>query len=285
MRKQTYRVPQAHIAYYLLPRSRDNTYHESRKGFISRGQSPHLLSADNHVYLARDVGIKLYRDAVGTECFYRVGHIYLSLVYYYLVLSFKLRRNFLCGYRAVKTAVSARGCTYFYDNGLKLCRNFARRRPLHLDFVKAGSLFVLEVVHCRRVSYYSKALGKQKVARKMVEVDETKARIPSFTLQPIVENAFVHGISSLEEGGIISLHVWEENQLLHVEISDNGVGIDEENLQRINNKLLKINTSGRGIGLGNISRRVDMMYENGSVTVNSKKGEGTTVSLIIPQNQ
>ena len=120
---------------------------------------------------------------------------------------------------------------------------------------------------------------------KMVEVDETKARIPSFTLQPIVENAFVHGISSLEEGGIISLHVWEENQLLHVEISDNGVGIDEENLQRINNKLLKINTSGRGIGLGNISRRVDMMYENGSVTVNSKKGEGTTVSLIIPQNQ
>ena len=120
---------------------------------------------------------------------------------------------------------------------------------------------------------------------KIVEVDETKARIPSFTLQPIVENAFVHGVSSLEEGGTISLHVWEDHSMLYVDISDNGVGIDEEKLDKINNKLRKINTSGRGIGLGNISRRVSMMYENGSVNVRSTKGKGTTVRLVIPQNQ
>jgi len=120
---------------------------------------------------------------------------------------------------------------------------------------------------------------------KVVEVDETKARIPSFTLQPIVENAFIHGVSGLEEGGKISLHIWQEDHLLYIDISDDGVGIDEENLEKINKKLLKINTSGRGIGLGNISRRVNMMYEEGNVKVNSKKGKGTTVSLIIPQNQ
>lgn len=118
---------------------------------------------------------------------------------------------------------------------------------------------------------------------KIIEVDETAARIPSFTLQPIVENAFVHGVSGLEEGGTITLHVWEEDTMLHVDISDNGVGIDEEMLDRINRKLRKINTSGRGIGLGNISRRIDMMYANGNVEVKSRKGKGTTVSLIIPQ--
>ena len=119
---------------------------------------------------------------------------------------------------------------------------------------------------------------------KVVEVDETKARIPSFTLQPIVENAFVHGVSSLEEGGTISIHIREENNMLYIDISDNGVGIDEDILDKVNKKLLKINTSGRGIGLGNISRRIGMMYDGGSVEVDSTKGVGTTVSLVIPQN-
>jgi len=120
---------------------------------------------------------------------------------------------------------------------------------------------------------------------KIVEVDENKARIPSFTLQPIVENAFVHGVSSLEEGGIIRIHIWEEKSMLYIDISDNGVGIDKETLEKLNQKLLKINNSGRGIGLGNISRRVDMMYENGNVKVSSTQGQGTTVSLMIPQKQ
>ena len=118
---------------------------------------------------------------------------------------------------------------------------------------------------------------------KNIEVDENTARIPSFTLQPIVENAFIHGVSSLEEGGKISIHVWEENAHLYIDVADNGVGIDETTLEKLNKKILKTNISGRGIGLGNICRRVDMMYENGSVTVNSVQGKGTTVRLIIPQ--
>ena len=119
---------------------------------------------------------------------------------------------------------------------------------------------------------------------KIVEVDESKFRIPSFTLQPIVENAFVHGVSSLEEGGTITVHAWEEEGMLYIDISDNGVGIDEETLDKLNKKLLKINHSGRGIGLGNISRRIDMMYHNGNVKIYSEKGKGTTVRLVIPQN-
>lgn len=119
---------------------------------------------------------------------------------------------------------------------------------------------------------------------KNIDVDERRARIPSFTLQPIVENAFVHGVSSLEEGGTITVHAWEEEGMLYIDISDNGVGIDEETLDKLNKKLLNINHSGKGIGLGNISRRIDMMYHNGNVKIYSEKGKGTTVRLVIPQN-
>lgn len=118
---------------------------------------------------------------------------------------------------------------------------------------------------------------------KKVEVDEKEVRIPAFTLQPIVENAFVHGISSLEDGGVISLHIWREQNLVYIDITDNGVGMEKDILDKLNKKILKINTSGRGIGLGNIGRRIDMMYKEGSVRVDSVKGQGTTVHLVIPQ--
>ena len=75
--------------------------------------------------------------------------------------------------------------------------------------------------------------------RKEILVDDSMVKIPSFTLQPIVENAFVHGLSNVEQGGEVVLRAWMEDEQLMLTISDNGVGMSKEdaaNIRRIKNR-------------------------------------------------
>jgi len=119
--------------------------------------------------------------------------------------------------------------------------------------------------------------------RKKIEVDERKVRIPSFMLQPIVENAFIHGLSSSEEGGKIELHAWMENDNLRIDIFDNGLGMSKQKLEEIRQQMFEEAASGQGIGIGNISKRIHMLYENGGFEIESRQKEGTVVKITIPQ--
>ncbi len=122
------------------------------------------------------------------------------------------------------------------------------------------------------------------VYEKRIEVDEKKVKIPAFTLQPIVENAFVHGVSTMEQDGKISIKIWEENNKVIIIVEDNGCGMNESTLKEIHKRIYDKNISGRGIGLGNICKRIRMMYqENGHFEIFSTYGEGTIVRLEIPQ--
>ena len=121
------------------------------------------------------------------------------------------------------------------------------------------------------------------VYNKHIEVDESVVMIPSFTLQPIVENAFVHGLSHEEEGGRVELHVWLEGHDLMIRIADDGCGMSEEKLEEVRRGLGKQENSGRGIGIGNISRRVHMLYGDGKFDIESQEGVGTVVTITIPQ--
>ena len=119
--------------------------------------------------------------------------------------------------------------------------------------------------------------------RKIIDVDEKKVRIPSFTLQPIVENAFIHGLSSSELGGEIELHAWMEKDNLRIDISDNGVGMTKQKLEELRRQMSERQPSGKGIGIGNISKRIHMLYENGGFEIESRQNEGTVVKITIPQ--
>ena len=119
--------------------------------------------------------------------------------------------------------------------------------------------------------------------KKQVEVDPLRVRIPSFTLQPIVENAFIHGLARREEGGRIFLRIWQEGTMLHISVADNGVGMDEEQLAALQRRMLESEQTGRGIGLGNISRRISMLYPEGALGFHSRPGRGTVIRCRIPQ--
>lgn len=120
---------------------------------------------------------------------------------------------------------------------------------------------------------------------KQILVDPAQVRLPSFTLQPIIENAFSHGLKSCEEDGRILLRVWQRDQKLILTVADNGKGMSEEELAALQQKIQQSEQTGKSIGLGNIFRRISMLYPDGSMKIFSRKGHGTVVRFEIPQRQ
>ena len=122
--------------------------------------------------------------------------------------------------------------------------------------------------------------------RTILRVDPARVRIPSFTLQPVVENAFRHGLKVMEGGGRITLRIWQEEENVIVSIADNGVGMTPEELEALRQKIDSSEQTGRGIGLGNICRRIQMLYPgSGGFRIYSRAGKGTVVQLVIPQQR
>lgn len=104
-------------------------------------------------------------------------------------------------------------------------------------------------------------------------------------IQPIVENAIVHGLEEVEENGQIRIEVnSKENDLLCIQIEDNGCGMEQDKLEALREK---INTShlniSRNIGVYNINQRIRLCYgaEYG-ITIESEVGKGTRVILTMP---
>ena len=121
--------------------------------------------------------------------------------------------------------------------------------------------------------------------KKQVQVDPLQVRIPSFTLQPIVENAFIHGLSRREEGGRIFLRIWQEGAMLNISVADNGRGMTDAELAALHQRMHESEHTGRGIGLGNISRRISMLYTEGDLRIHSRPGRGTVIQCHIPQSE
>lgn len=121
--------------------------------------------------------------------------------------------------------------------------------------------------------------------------DISRIRIPSFTMQPLVENAIVHGLSKKEQGGTVSVTVIEDptTELVTLRIKDDGMGIAEERLSALNARMHnpeENKTARIGIGLGNIYRRIRTLYpEGGDLSIDAKEGAGTCITLTIPQNR
>lgn len=101
--------------------------------------------------------------------------------------------------------------------------------------------------------------------------------IPSLTVQPLIENAVKHGIGQRAEGGriILSVRYSDEDDGIIVRVSDNGVGFD---ISRLKSEAF---AKEDHVGLFNVRSRVESMCE-GTLTIESSVGEGTTVTVFLP---
>ena len=100
-------------------------------------------------------------------------------------------------------------------------------------------------------------------------------------LQPFVENALLHGISSMEKGGIIQILGTENGDDIQFEIIDNGIGMNEERVQEI---LAEDFEGKKGYGVNNVDKRIKLYYgEKYGVVIKSSEGTGTRVIITIPK--
>ena len=120
---------------------------------------------------------------------------------------------------------------------------------------------------------------------KSIRVQPAAVLVPSFMLQPVVENAYSHGLKSCEEGGRILLRAWMQGKVLVLTVADNGGGMTPEELDAVQAKLAQSEQTGRSIGLGNISRRIGMLYPGGKMQIYSRADCGTVVRFELPQTQ
>ncbi|MBP5652477.1 MAG: two-component sensor histidine kinase, partial [Lachnospiraceae bacterium] len=114
-----------------------------------------------------------------------------------------------------------------------------------------------------------------------------KTNVPTFVLQPIIENSIIHGLAKKEEGGYIRIHVFtalneNEEKMLSVVVSDTGAGIATEKLAQIRSELSNEGVERNTIGISNIYGRLKLVYENAGFEIDSIEGEGTVVRFTIP---
>ncbi|QHQ61908.1 HAMP domain-containing protein [Anaerocolumna sedimenticola] len=108
--------------------------------------------------------------------------------------------------------------------------------------------------------------------------------MPKFILQPIVENAIIHGIEPLNRRGLIEISGYQKKRNMFFEITDNGVGIAQTEFSKILNDK-KNEEKGRftGIGVGNVNRRIKLLFGNQyGLQMKSEENEYTTLIIKLP---
>lgn len=118
-----------------------------------------------------------------------------------------------------------------------------------------------------------------------IQVEPSEVMIPAFTLQPLVENGVIHGLSKKEEGGRIYIRIWRSEEGVNISVGDTGLGMSEARLAELEEALKGGGTSRIGIGLGNIYKRIHTMYRHGDFRIYSREGCGTVIQIRIPQEE
>ena len=102
--------------------------------------------------------------------------------------------------------------------------------------------------------------------------------VPKLFLQPLVENAIVHGFKNSEEKGILEISAETDEENIYFTVEDNGVGMTQQRVKEV------LRFTGTSIGVANTDRRIKILYGDAyGVSLHSQLGEGTAVVVTIPK--
>ncbi|HCD2059036.1 TPA: sensor histidine kinase [Serratia marcescens] len=108
--------------------------------------------------------------------------------------------------------------------------------------------------------------------------DDVSVRIPSLLIQPLVENAIVHGIQPCKGKGVVVISVKDQGDRVKISVKDTGHGINQETIDRV----ARNEMPGHNIGLLNVHHRVSLLYGEG---LHIRRLEpGTEIAFYISKN-
>lgn len=156
------------------------------------------------------------------------------------------------------------------DAAYKMAGDFSRYLRFNVDAITAAGGVVSFKEELRAVRAYAEINEAQLGERLKVvfDVPEVDFRMPALTLQPIVENAIIHGIKPKVGGGTVTVSLTEDGQNWYIQVADNGQGFDPTKAQK-----------DRSIGLANVCKRIGK-FEGCSLKIASAPGRGTTAVLV-----
>ncbi|HUC91386.1 MAG TPA: sensor histidine kinase [Paenibacillus sp.] len=133
--------------------------------------------------------------------------------------------------------------------------------------------------------YIQKSRFGERIAAEIHIDDELKSVvIPKLILQPIVENALLHGVQVKKGKGNIDIRGRRLDESILFEVEDDGIGMTPKQIAKLlaDNGIENPQAKGSGIGVRNVHQRIRFIYgmEYG-VTIKSQPGEGTTVQIRI----
>jgi two-component system sensor histidine kinase YesM len=177
-------------------------------------------------------------------------------------------------------------CHYAYAEGSETTGSLAGQLGKYFQFITRG--IGDEVVLSREVEHarvYNEIQAVRFSNRIKIQFDELPERfaslmVPKLILQPVLENAFEHGLANTLQDGRLHVSFQEENGFLFIRIEDNGSGMNEEDFTRLQNILCGEEQENETTGIVNIHRRLQLKFgpESGAMVSRGNQG-GLIVTL------
>lgn len=150
---------------------------------------------------------------------------------------------------------------------------FSKYLRNNLDSIKTtDNINILKELEHVNIYLYLEQLRFGDKIKVEYSIENSHFDIPVFTLQIPVENAVKHGISKKVDGGHIFIKTYEDKKNNIIVVYDDGLGFDKDD----------IDPSREHVGIENLKRRLKEQV-NGKLEINSIKGTGTTVKILIPK--
>lgn len=160
------------------------------------------------------------------------------------------------------------------EMAVKMVEDFARYLRFNVNTSVNAEELVLFKEEIRATRAYAKINEAQLEGRLRVDFDipDVNFMIPALTIEPIVENAILHGIKPKAEGGSIRVSLNDDENFWYVKVEDDGVGFDIEELDK-----------AHSIGLKNVKKRMSH-FEGCGMDMESIVGVGTKVIIYFSKN-
>lgn len=176
----------------------------------------------------------------------------------------------------LENATQTQEVTYAFANMLRYSmQNTSQLVSLQQELDYINSYITIQQCRFRQTIVYNVQL----------RVDATDVYVPMFSLQPIIENAIIHGLANIPGEKSLMLHIYEKHNNIYIDITDNGIGMSKQQCHALLTSTVKCEKTSMGIS--HVQQRMNYYFGEayGIYRIKSNIHEGTTVQLVVPAKE